>query len=132
MHPQAFGSLYLRRPCLEVTLMGEVAIPAHWEVIATCALGSALWAAGKIDDNDDPDNDDYVYDDEVFPALKLRADCPVAVCGWDCCSCRPLDELIPHLNDEHRWTREQIADFVERVEAGVPVAVPNDAALQMA
>lgn len=40
-----------------------------------------------------------------------------------CPQCRrtePLYRLIPHLNDGHRWTRERIADFVERQE-GLPV-----------
>jgi len=27
-----------------------------------------------------------------------------------------LEYLIPHMNDEHRWTREQIADWVEEIE----------------
>jgi hypothetical protein len=29
----------------------------------------------------------------------------------------PLYRLIPHLNDDHRWTRERIADFVAAIEA---------------
>lgn len=36
--------------------------------------------------------------------------CPV--CGTD----NALFRQIPHLNDLHRWTREQIAEFVETIE----------------
>ncbi len=25
-------------------------------------------------------------------------------------------ELIPHLNDDHHWTREKVADFIDRHE----------------
>jgi hypothetical protein len=33
--------------------------------------------------------------------------------------CEQLDvvgRIIPHLNDDHRWTRERIADWVESIE----------------
>lgn len=46
-----------------------------------------------------------------FPFLRCEAHCPA-------CSARNDDTLsiIWHLNDTHRWTREQIADWVATVE----------------
>ena len=48
----------------------------------------------------------------------------VFVCP-ECSTSRSLSELIPHLNDRHRWTREQIANFVETLEqqAGLALVV---------
>lgn len=50
-------------------------------------------------------------------------------CAPSPCECYgtiyPVESVIIHLNDHHRWTREQIADWVETVErdraAGVPM-----------
>jgi len=42
----------------------------------------------------------------------------VFVCP-QCLAERPLSELIPHLNDRHRWNRQQIANFVETLEQQV-------------
>lgn len=42
--------------------------------------------------------------------MSARSECP---------SCKLFDDvalLIPHLNDNHRWTRERIAEFVETIE----------------
>jgi hypothetical protein len=44
---------------------------------------------------------------DVFYRVFVCPQCPDA---------RGLSELIPHLNDKHRWTREQIAQFVETIE----------------
>jgi hypothetical protein len=50
----------------------------------------------------------------------IEAECPECglkrlFSGW------PFLAIIYHLNDEHRWTREQIADFVELHEP-LPIA----------
>lgn len=41
-----------------------------------------------------------------------------------CPACHGIYEhvhrLIPHLNDEHKWTRERIADWVQTLEPSVP------------
>lgn len=72
---------------------------------ATCALGAASVAVGN----------GAAYLGFFLEHEKLlggKATCP---------ACR-VDSLvvsvIVHLNDEHRWTREAIADWVETVEAG--------------
>jgi hypothetical protein len=42
-------------------------------------------------------------------SLTLRT-CP------DCTKADYVFRVIAHLNDDHRWTRERIADFVETIE----------------
>lgn len=90
-HPQAFGVL--------VTADG-----------ARCALGSALLAVG------------IPVIDSVFVHAKAFAQWPILgkhgqqcpVCEWFyLCN---VAGAIAHLNDCHRWTREQIADWVETIE----------------
>lgn len=72
----------------------------------SCAIGAATDAIGL------PEN--AACRDYPMPWLRLfdelrRVECP---------ACKTLlgDSMIgpiPHLNDDHRWSRERIADFVE-------------------
>jgi hypothetical protein len=77
--------------------------------ITSCALGAAYDAAGIMDAH-------RVWDDlaVLFPILERfvgDVKCPV------CDDLGEHDSAIPHLNDDHKWTREQIADWVETIEA---------------
>jgi hypothetical protein len=45
------------------------------------------------------------------PILKQRVECPQCVREREF-----LSDLIIHLNDTHKWTREVIADFVQSIE----------------
>jgi hypothetical protein len=78
---------------------------------ATCALGAAYEAARVTGS--------WPSLLLVFPQLKHIEElaCPV---------CRDKqDGLIAHLNDDHRWSREQIADWVEQIErAQEPTSQP--------
>jgi len=79
----------------------------------SCAWGAAYLAIGKAkaDAYHNPEWEDI--------AIKMgRARCPVEGC--------PMGHFmgITHLNDGHRWTREQIADYVELFEP-LPVIVPE-------
>ncbi len=71
---------------------------------ATCAVGAAMDGAG---------DSAFVAWQELERFLDNR--CPV-------CLCLVLTEtgrgrnILPHLNDDHRWTREQIADWVATIE----------------
>jgi hypothetical protein len=76
---------------------------------SSCAIGAALLAIGK-----DAETSPAPY----FPQLHIVAVCP---------SCNLLPKRFPnshfslwaiiaHLNDAHRWTRQQIADWVETIE----------------
>jgi len=84
----------------------------------TCAIGAALHAVGELLACQGPMRQKSCYD--VFPVLWVRAGCP--------CDCEnpkrihsgrevnTMGEAIAHLNDNHRWSREAIAEWVETIE----------------
>lgn len=76
---------------------------------ARCALGSAAHALGlQLADGLGPLYNLLIT---VYPWMKQGL--------FPCSECGHLDvaiSIIWHLNDSHRWTREQIADWVESVE----------------
>ena len=77
-----------------------------------CAWGAAYLAIGKLQESIDlPCDDSDAADYERWPVSAVKAACP---------ECGIVDELGyvigGCLNDEHRWTRERIADWVETVE----------------
>lgn len=78
------------------------------EIIASCALGSALVALGKTQHG----NSSAVMNliEEKFPWVSGFSSCPA------CTASGHLPNIIAHLNDGHLWTREQIADWVETIE----------------
>jgi hypothetical protein len=50
----------------------------------------------------------------TWPWLQQQdRQCPVCSCVRMVCR---TDAMIVHLNDEHEWTREAIADWVETIE----------------
>ncbi len=59
-----------------------------------------------------------------FPILKTVTDCPV--CGPEA-NCRTTLNVViaSHLNDDHRWTRERIADWIEAEFESTPPAAPE-------
>ena len=94
LHPQATG----------VYAVGN----AHGEVLATCALGAALVAIGQ--------NPMIASELDDIPAEWIPPGgflCPACLYGD---YSNHLDNMVGHLNDDHHWTREQIADWVETVE----------------
>lgn len=91
---------------------------------ATCAIGAARSAGG----------DDMMLS---FFQIEHHLDsrCPecgdIAASSW-CDGKRVRVNVIPHLNDHHRWTRERIADWVETLEAAQPQAQPQTVAALVA
>lgn len=59
----------------------------------------------------------------LLPGLRSRVDCPLAECNgsWR------VQKMIVHLNDNHLWTRGQIADWLESldVDLSFPVDEPS-------
>lgn len=51
----------------------------------------------------------------AFPALKAKVKCPV----HGLCVPEALSKVIIHLNDKERWTREQIADWIETLDVSI-------------
>jgi len=84
----------------------------------TCALGAAYDAIGELHTGQ---GYDWSWACRRFPVLKAidgnRARPRCFVCGTY------VESIVPHINDEHRWTREQIADWVETIESPAPQAV---------
>jgi hypothetical protein len=71
-------------------------------VRASCALGAAVAAGWVLDD----------------PVLYTPVFCPVCGSANDPIDAFHLRDAVIHLNDDHRWTRDRIADFVATVEPG--------------
>lgn len=79
---------------------------------ATCARGAALLAIGIKDwaENDEVAHTEWPILFEMRPELKS-----CEICGKEYVA-ELLVFAITHLNDQHRWTRERIADWVEQIE----------------
>ena len=78
----------------------------------TCALGAAYEAIGLSGNN-------FHYQVSVPGWMQALIELPAPVCP-QCLHEREgriLGDVVIHLNDDHYWTREQIADWVETVEA---------------
>jgi hypothetical protein len=78
-----------------------------YDGVGTCAIGAACDAMGQLD---------WVRElgDAVtlFPVLRVVAGHPFYdQSSWSVCT------VVANLNDLHRWTREQIAEWVATVEA---------------
>lgn len=86
-------------------------------VIRSCALGAAYEAlTGETPLGGMDDWDAYKTVEIAFPYICIgHVPCPVNHCGCD----ESVEALTMHLNDDHQWTREQIADFVERFEESI-------------
>jgi hypothetical protein len=72
-------------------------------VVRTCALGAAEQAGYNIER------------ESAEESLQRCPACPPVPFFWS------VNMVIAHLNDDHRWTRERIADWVETLE---PAAGP--------
>ena len=94
----------------------------------TCAMGAVMCGIGcEIDDvwNFNP----FTQVRETFPELKLFADCPD---GQDCGNdthLQPLTlmEVIMHLNDRHKWSRQRIAEWLSGDSVSAPKNVRQEA-----
>lgn len=127
LHSQGFGAFHvtIKRRWWHVFFGKPI------EEKNTCALGAAIEAQGcefklgkgsGIPFRGEPAPEGaitYYLDSPSEWPLTYYHDCPQ-------CEFRSLDGdratiavLIPHLNDEHKWTREQIALLVERLENSI-------------
>jgi len=87
---QIFGSYFrVRSKITGVEFNTNVLPPDNYDVIGCCTMGSALLAQGVND-----------YDLDTYIGNII---CP-AGCG--------AYFSIVHLNDDHKWTREAIAEFI--------------------
>jgi hypothetical protein len=65
----------------------------------------------------------YSEADEHFPIIRALPACPECGGVWQDSAGSEMWALY-HLNDHHRWTREQIADWVESVERTIEAQSP--------
>lgn len=79
---------------------------------ATCALGAAADAIGCLDVHKYHHGWNAFY--ATWPILQTPVDPPASL-GKFKCQCE-LSTWVIYLNDKERWTREQIADWVESIE----------------
>ena len=73
----------------------------------SCALGAAYEGAYVL-----PEDAHQIRPrlDRIFDCLEnVRRRCPVG-----CQKRLPLNAIILHLNDDHHWTREQIAEWLKQ------------------
>lgn len=118
--PQGYGRLLTIQRSL--TLQPGLEHPGVLIKRSTCALGAACDALGMLATPQfpyGPPTSDRAIDEleALYPQL-LTVDVPCPACGD---GDRILLSIIVHLNDDHRWTRERIADWVETLETPVEV-----------
>lgn len=65
---------------------------------------------------------------KAIPGLKnARANCPASkTCGSEVYHDMPVTEVIIHLNDTHKWTREKIADWLETLDVDLSFQEPAE------
>lgn len=87
-----------------------------------CGLGGAAWAISGSPVKRLVET--IAILSQIYPYVKEENSCPILGSfypGWietkECAFNNfPLWKIITHLNDDHRWTMEQIADWVEIIE----------------
>ena len=92
----------------------------------TCALGAAYHAIGGRSHFEPATDDTQAFRGVIKKGHQMEImETPtewltVMHSGAMCPVCAKLDQvrrMIPHLNDDHKWTREQIATWVEALES---------------
>jgi hypothetical protein len=83
---------------------------------APCALGGALQILGRQCTEETGPN--YFALNEQWEWLLPNQECPIPDCNYGKTPQSNTNAtcVIFHLNDDHRWTRQQIADWVETIE----------------
>lgn len=98
---------------------GSVSIAS---VDAPCALGGALQSIGK--QTLDPDQDYSIIETE-WPWVNGSFACP------ECKQPNRGHSVVWHLNDTHRWTRAQIAEWVSTIEPQEVSGEPREQGIEV-
>lgn len=101
LRPQCFGFFY--------HLIGTT--------IHSCVIGAAFEAAGFYNPEQlkmpcSLEDRAYLFDGIPEDWTKVM---PKLNCPGECNQKHPIPALAAHLNDDHGWTRERIADYVEQI-----------------
>ena len=103
---------------------------------SSCALGAVFMAEVRVPqivrvDEDDYENHTHTVDadedevnnwlDETYPWISSpeSVKCPAETCEY---GHHTLKDIIIHLNDQHKWMREAIADWVKSKAAEIEVS----------
>ena len=99
IRPQAFGKFFAE---------GE-------EQATSCALGAAMEGAGLVPMPLNFGNAGYDTLRQEWPEIEAQEiTCPAGCKNdWRCEAGGSIEDIIQHLNDTCRWTREQIADWLQ-------------------
>lgn len=95
--PQAFGAYFKRD---------------NNDILCSCALGAAYENLRDITRPQGLSTEDYLIDSYPWLADDINERCPTEDCSSLDADAKRLD-VVAHLNDEHKWTREAIADWLE-------------------
>lgn len=116
MHGQAFGAL------CDTHYSCVMSQPIS-TTVRTCALGAAAVAVNWLERV----RMNFGLLEQLFPILGATGWCPQCGCVHN------LVTIISHINDEHRWSRERIAEFVATFESAeipaeteVPAEIPAE------
>lgn len=130
--PQAYGRLEdIRYAVRETQFFGTIIVLRK----AYCALGGAFEAAGCATRSAVEDGQIQPFRGTAnaigspvsiietprawLPVLWVMVHCPLCGCAesgeWR--NTQPLHRVIAHLNDDHHWSREEIATFVSGAES---------------
>lgn len=129
IRPQGFGDVYVERAKPRRWWQRLFGMEAEAEK-TTCALGAAFEAAGceivqmpqssythPVRGENDPN-------ETTVPVMQTPPEWNSVLLVWfDCPQCDMNvvgHRLIPHINDDHKWTRKEIALWVERQESRQP------------
>ena len=88
-----------------------------------------LWVVSDEDEDGEELAESMVA--QHFPEMRsFRMTCPECVKTrkgslWACLE-SSLFALVIHLNDDHRWDRNRIADFLETLDVDLTFQVPSD------
>ena len=90
---------------------------------STCAMGAACEAVGILDTIEYGGR--YTgKGPQEWRWITMAMLCPACSHFHD-----QVQALVIHLNNDHRWTRERIADWVEAQETGLEASQPVSAAI---
>ena len=87
-------------------------------VLGLCALGAAAAGAGwRVTDAAKGEWDFERRLEQQWPSLEQPQTCPVPSCKDGRAPVGSLREVVVHLNDDHGWAVDQIADWLDAIDA---------------
>src|SRR5262245_27054933 len=112
-HPmQTFNALYF---------VEDVKVDGHARIVRSCAMGAINVGLGLARLMPlTPGSTFYVVTTDPFPdeqivTLRIVCECPAIPCYYESRGSNIASQIL-HLNDDHRWTREEIAKWLEHKE----------------